>query len=401
VCPVLQAGVEELCRCVDEERSCKMVDLDLEDIESLRSSVRGMLDRRSGVGMVRGWIEPEPPQIPDNIWRELVEIGASSLLIPPAFGGTGSGFVSAAVLAEELGAHLTPSPYLSSAVLATWALVRSSSTALQDSWLPKLAAGEAQGTVALGSPDGGGRRLDLVIRHDRSGTPICDGVARYVMDGASTDFAVVAAIDDESATPVVAAIPLHRENVSWLPVSVIDRTRSVVHLTFENVRIEQADILAQGQAGRDLLDTLIDAGTVILAADGLGCAKRALNMSVEYAKSRRQFDRPIGSFQAIKHKLADMFVLCAAAEAAVVGAAKALDMATEGGRARISATGIYSRSAASRVTGDAIQVHGGIGFTWEHDCHLLFKRAKFDEIFLTDLWEQDDRLLQAKASGGS
>src|SRR5262249_54816540 len=132
---------------------------------------------------------------------------------------------------------------------------------------------------------------------------------------------------------------------------------------------------------------------VAIAADAVGAARRALDMAVEYAKQRVQFGRVIGSFQAIKHKLADMYVLQQAAEAAIEGAAEAMDIDPLGSRRRAATAGTFCRVAASRIVGDAIQAHGGIGFTWEHDCHLLFKRAKFDEVYLSDVWDQQDRLM--------
>jgi alkylation response protein AidB-like acyl-CoA dehydrogenase len=153
-------------------------------------------------------------------------------------------------------------------------------------------------------------------------------------------------------------------------------------------------VLADGATAVAALDRLVDVAAVALAADGLGAAQRSLDMAVEYAKQREQFGRVIGSFQAIKHKLADMFVLVEGARAAVEGAAEALDLDPLEARRRVATAGSFCRAAASRVTGDSVQVHGGIGFTWEHDCHLLLKRAKFDEIYLTDLWSQRERLIE-------
>jgi alkylation response protein AidB-like acyl-CoA dehydrogenase len=161
------------------------------------------------------------------------------------------------------------------------------------------------------------------------------------------------------------------------------------------VGVPDEAVVAAGEEATALLDGLIDIAAVALAADAVGAALRALELSVDYAKQRVQFGRVIGSFQAIKHKLADMFVLAEGAKAAVAAAADALDSEPARARRRAAAAGAFARQAASRIVGDAVQTHGGIGFTWEHDCHLLLKRAKFDEVYLTDVWSQRERLLQA------
>jgi hypothetical protein len=160
----------------------------------------------------------------------------------------------------------------------------------------------------------------------------------------------------------------------------VDRTRQVARVVFRDVRVPAS---ARLPGGGEALTAMSDRGSVALAADALGAARRALDMAAGYAKQREQFGRPIGSFQAIKHKLADMYLLVQGAAVAVEGAAEALDA---GGDARrpVAVAASYARDAAVKVTGDAIQVHGGIGYTWEHDCHRLFKRAKFDEAFLGD-----------------
>jgi alkylation response protein AidB-like acyl-CoA dehydrogenase len=182
----------------------------------------------------------------------------------------------------------------------------------------------------------------------------------------------------------------------------IDRTRSLADLSFDNVHVDASSVIAAGEAAPMLLDRIVDIGAVALAADAMGAAHRAFDLALAYAKEREQFGRPIGSFQAIKHKLADMYVLAIGADAAIKSAADSIDRGDASARRRAAVAGLFARKAAAFIAGEALQIHGGIGFTWEHDCHLLLKRTKLDLLLLSDTWTQGERLLESvSALGGS
>jgi alkylation response protein AidB-like acyl-CoA dehydrogenase len=201
-----------------------------------------------------------------------------------------------------------------------------------------------------------------------------------VLDAADAQVLLVAARPAVGSGPALFAVEAGTPGVEISEQLSVDRTRQISTVTFRDVRLAGS---ARLPLAAEALTAVQQRGAVALAADAVGAARRALDMSVEYAKQREQFGRPIGSFQAIKHKLADMYLLVQGAALAVEGAARALDAGQDASRL-VAVAGSYARDAATRVTGDAIQVHGGIGYTWEHDCHRLFKRAKFDELYMGD-----------------
>jgi alkylation response protein AidB-like acyl-CoA dehydrogenase len=313
--------------------------------------------------------------------------------VPGEYGGLAAGGGAATIVLTALGAHTAPVPFLSSALLATTAFGSGRPLAAAR-WLPQLGGGQAIGTVALTGLSGriGAADLDAVVRREGDGYRL-DGMAGFVLDGAVADVVVTAARDDSTGGRCLVSIA-RQHGVTVESVPCVDRTRQLTHLRFDDVHVDNPAVVSDGDECEQLVERLTDIAALGLAADASGAADRALDLAVEYAKQRIQFGRVIGSFQAIKHKLADMFVLAEAAKAAVEGAASALDNDAGQARRRAAAAGAFARQAASRIVGDAVQTHGGIGFTWEHDCHLLLKRAKFDEVYLTDLWTQRERLLR-------
>jgi alkylation response protein AidB-like acyl-CoA dehydrogenase len=263
---------------------------------------------------------------------------------------------------------------------------------LRKQWLPGIASGEIIGTVAFAGEGGRihGDLLPLVL-HETSHDARLDGVAPFVLDGAEADVVIVGAKSDGG--PTLVAVPVSAARAERR--ASIDRTRSIADLHFENVRVDKESVVAVGEAATVLLDHVVEVGVVALTADAMGAARRAFESSLEYAKQREQFGRPIGSFQAIKHKLADMYVLVTGSDAAIEAAADSLDRGDELARRKAAAAAVFGRSAAAKVAGDAVQIHGGIGFTWEHDSHLLLKRTKLDLLLLSDSWTQGDRLVSA------
>jgi alkylation response protein AidB-like acyl-CoA dehydrogenase len=333
----------------------------------------------------------KPARRPAPVWEaetpdpatvaQAAELGWTGLLVDERHGGAGAGMLEAVVVAEEVGAHLSPLPFLSSAVLAATALSVGSDAAQQDRWLPGLAAGSLRATVAV-TGRSGRTALDLLdLRASEDSSEIVlTGDAGFVLDAADAQVLLVAARPAVGSGPALFAVEAGTPGVEISEQLSVDRTRQISTVTFRDVRLAGS---ARLPLAAEALTAVQQRGAVALAADAVGAARRALDMSVEYAKQREQFGRPIGSFQAIKHKLADMYLLVQGAELAVEGAARALDAGQDASRL-VAVAGSYARDAATRVTGDAIQVHGGIGYTWEHDCHRLFKRAKFDELYMGD-----------------
>jgi alkylation response protein AidB-like acyl-CoA dehydrogenase len=365
--------------------------IDAEAARELRDTVQGVLRRRSSSTQVRAITEADGG-FDRSLWREMCDLGWAGLLVPEAYDGADAGMAAAAIVLEGLGAHVTPSPFLSSAVLATVAL-KHSATQKAGEWLTRLAAGDAFGTVAFTAKAGRAQTGLYGVTAAEAGTGYrLNGTASFVLDAGADLIVVAAALSGET---LLAAVPGAANGVSRERVQNVDRTRELAHVGFGDVAVGPENVLAIGSDADRIVETVIDAAALALGADALGAAERALSMSVEYAKQRVQFGRLIGSFQAIKHKLADMYVLVEASKATIGGAASGFELGGSDVRRRAAAAGSFVRQSASRVVGDAMQAHGGIGYTWEHDCHLLLKRAKFDEFFLTDLWSQRERLVTA------
>jgi alkylation response protein AidB-like acyl-CoA dehydrogenase len=320
---------------------------------------------------------PEP--VPVSAVRQAAALGWTGLLVDEEYGGAGAGMLEVIIIAEEVGAALSPLPFLSSAVLATTALSIGGSAEHRRQWLPLLASGDRRATVALTGPTGrlDDELIDIVATADGNEV-VLDGTAGFVLDAVDADLLIVAARRTDTGRVDLIAVPADAPGLVITEHLAIDRTRHLATVEVRNLRVDGSAALPESAAA---LAALQQRASVAIAADALGAARRALDLAVEYAKQREQFGRPIGSFQAIKHKLADMYLLGQGARLAVEGAARALDDGADA-RRLVSVAGSYAIDAATKVTGDAIQVHGGIGYTWEHPGHRLFKRAKFDELYL-------------------
>jgi len=353
-----------------------------EELADLRASVRALLERRCSSERVREVAYSAAP-FDAELWTALAgDLGVAALTVPEAAGGIGADPEAVAVVAEELGRALAPVPFLSSAVLATTAFVRADGRPAAAAWLPRLAEGTV-GTAAVTGADGvpGVDRLD--VRASLSGEGyVFDGTAGYVPDVAVAEVVVVAARGE--AGPVVGVVA--SGDLAVEPVVVHDRTRRLSTVRLTGVAVPPEAVLAEGDEAAELLAAVYRHGAAALAADAAGGARKVHELAVQYAKDRVQFDRQIGSFQAVKHKLADMYVQVEGASAAASGAAAAA--AADDART-LALTANFAFEAYTEVAGDAIQVHGGIGYTWEHDCHLFFKRAQLDEALLGDAaWQR-------------
>jgi alkylation response protein AidB-like acyl-CoA dehydrogenase len=333
--------------------------------EMLRASVRAFLADRSPISAVRAAYDA--PAADRAVWDGLVGLGVVGLLAGDEHTGTSTststspGMVDAAVVLEELGRAVCPAPYASSAIGAV--------ALADDALLPRLAAGAVIGTVAVFEAGTRFSWCTPATRAARDGDGYrLDGVKVHVPDAGAADVVLVTALDDDGALGVFATDDFTAE-----PVPTVDGSRKQGRVALDAARARRVDL--GGRSTRDAITSALDRLGVALAVDGVGAAQRALELAVDYAKERVQFDRPIGSFQAVQHLCADMLRTVELARAAAYYACWALDAAdpAEAHRAATMARA-FAADALPSLGATAIQVFGGIGFTWEHDIHLYFKR---------------------------
>ncbi|MEU5216897.1 acyl-CoA dehydrogenase family protein [Streptomyces sp. NPDC020807] len=330
-----------------------------EEQEELRSAVRAVLARHPG----------------DAAWGPLTgQIGVAGLAVPEEFGGAGYGAREVGVVMEELGRELSPVPYLGSAVLTVAALLGSGDGEACARLLPGLAAGDAVGALAWAEGEGwdpSAVRAGATAAPD--GTWRISGVKEHVLGGAEAHVLVVAARAPEGVSLFEVAVD--GPGVAREPLVTMDATRAQARVVLDGA---EARLIGAGGAGDRVLAEVLDLACTALAAEQVGAAARCLEITLDYARERVQFGRAIGSFQAVKHRLADAYVLVESARSAALGAAFAADehRAEAAGFTRLAAAAKSACSEAfSTVAGEMIQLHGGIGITWEHDAHRYFKRA--------------------------
>nr|WP_202512223.1 acyl-CoA dehydrogenase family protein [Streptomyces sp. SID3343] len=315
----------------------------------------------------------------EGLWKAVAaELGLAGLLIPEEYGGAGAGPREVAVALEELGRAVAPVPFLASAVLATQALLASPASAARDAALRALADGTRTGTLAVTANTWPGAGFPLSV----TGSPDADGL---LLTGAVTgvlaadraDLLVVPAlVDGERQLTLVAGDAAHLVRRS---VTSLDATRPVGELTLDQVR---AVVVAGPDTAQEALGQALRYGAALLASEQLGVAQRALDEAVSYLKVRHQFGRPIGSFQALRHRAADLWSDIAAARAAARYAAACLAEGSPDAAVATALAQAYCGDVAVRAAEECVQMHGGIGFTWEHPAHLYLKRAMSSALLL-------------------
>ncbi len=357
----------------------------------LRESAREFLARECPMAVVRS-VSDDGKAFPEPLWRQIAELGWPGLVLPERHGGAGLGMLELAILLEEMGRVLLPGPFLSSVALGGLAVAIAGTPEQQARWLPDLAAGRRRATLALADADATGQGAGAA-RPDarREGAALrLDGERRFVLDAEGADALVVPASLEDGET-VLLWVESDARGLDLRPVSWVDGTRRVCEVRLDGVAVDaEAARLGGPGAGAEALGSLLDRARIALCADLCGIAGRVLELSVAYAKTREQFGRPIGSFQAIQHRCADMLVDVEAMRSATWYAAWALDAdAPDAHRAACMAKA-WCADAGPRVAGCGIQIHGGQGFTWEQDLHLYYKRAKSSELLLGDAtWHRE------------
>ena len=351
-----------------------------EEQEELRRTVRSFLEDKSSSPEVRRLMETTEGYDP-AVWSQMAnQLGLQGLAIPEEFGGSGFSYVELVVVLEEMGRALLCAPYFSTVALAANTILHSGDDAAKKELLPGIASGETIATLAFTEDNGRWDAEGITMTASKAGDGYTlDGHKMFVIDGHNANLVLVAAKTGEGIS--LFSVEGDAAGLTRTPLTTMDQTRKQARLEFSGV---PAKLIGTEGKGWDTLSRVLDLAAVALAAEQVGGAQKCLDMSVEYAKVRVQFGRPIGSFQAIKHKCADMLLEVESAKSAAYYAGWAAAELNDELPVVASLAKAYCSDAYFHAAAENIQIHGGIGFTWEHDAHLYFKRAKSSELLLGD-----------------
>ncbi len=351
-----------------------------EEQDQLRSFVRQFLEEKSSEETVRELMETESGY-DEAVWSQMAEqLGLQSLIIPEEYGGQGFGWVELIVILEEMGRSLLCAPFFSTAVLATSALMLADDADAAGDYLPRIASGELIATVAMTEENGRWDETGVTATATQDGDAwTLNGAKHYVIDGHIAGLVIVAARSGAGVS--LFAVEGDAAGMTRTPLATMDQTRKQAKIELSNT---PGRLIGTDGSGWDTMVRVLDRAAVGLAAEQVGGAQMVLDMAVEYAKVRVQFGRPIGSFQAIKHKCADMLLEVESAKSAAYYAAWCAAEDNDELPAMASLAKSYCSEAYFHATAENIQIHGGIGFTWEHPAHLYFKRAKSSELLFGD-----------------
>lgn len=337
----------------------------------LKSTVKRFAEEQCPPSRVRTIMESDTAHDPE-VWQGLTDLGIGGLIVPAEHGGSELELLDLALVAEEFGYAATPGPFLGSA-MATVAINHAADTGLQSTWLPRIASGEALATIAFGEADSewAPARYKARVSNGR-----LTGTKPLVPYANVADILVVAAAAE--AGPDLFLVERNAPGVAISPLKVVDMTRKLQAVTFTETPVAR---LGGGVAA---IQRALDAGCVLLAADAYGGAKRCLDMTVQYALQREQFGQVIGAFQGVKHQIANCAAELEPSLSLYWYAAHAFDHIRDQAERHAAIAKAHLTDVYDRITRDAIELHGGIGFTWEFDLHLWFRRAIFDRSFLGD-----------------
>ena len=365
-----------------------------EEQELLRDTARKFLDGQCTTKLVREMMATETA-VTDAFWRQLAENGWLGIAYPEEDGGSGLGLVDLVVLMEEVGRAVMPGPYPATVLLGGATIAEAGSAAQRGEWLPRIAAGEAKATLAVVEPnarwDAAG--ITATAREARGGFAL-SGTKMFVPDAHLADVLVVVARSRDGSTMEDGiSLFLVPKNLPGLDIRLlpsVDETRKLCEVRLDNVALPASALLGELHQGWPPLTRVIDRAAVALSAEICGAAQRVLDMTVEYAKLRVAFGKPIGTYQGVKHKCADMLVEIENAKSLTYYAAWAFDEGDAEAALAVSMAKAAASDAGRKVCAAGIQLHGGIGMTWEHDLQLYLKRAKADEVAFGDAsWHRE------------
>jgi alkylation response protein AidB-like acyl-CoA dehydrogenase len=370
-----------------------------ESQQILRSNARKFFANECPPAEVRRIMETETA-FDAGLYAKIAEQGFTGLLFPEQYGGLGLGRIEMAVLLEEMGKALVPGPYFSTVFLSGTVIDAAGSHEQKEKYLQPLAEGSARAALAM-LEEPSASWDPAAVRMTASADGLLTGRKVFVQDAAVADLLVVVA--REAATGELALYAVDATKAaSVTPMRGMDLTRRISAVTFDRT---PGDLLAAGAAAEKALESALQTATVALSAELTGVMQRAMDLSVDYAKARKQFGKPIGSYQAVQHQCADMYLWTESSRSAVLYAAWALDNRAPDAAKAVSIAKMYTSDAGREIGSRAIQVHGGNGFTWENDCHLCFRRAKVSETMLGDPSYHREKIAQlvidAVEAGGS
>mgnify|MGYP001828996782 FL=1 len=369
-----------------------------EEQNELRRAARRFLEVQSSEERVRAAMETEQGY-DSAVWQQLSEeLAWTALTIPETHGGLGMSYLDLHTLMEEMGRALLCAPFFSTVCLGANALLVAGSDPLKERYLPSIASGELTATLAYEEKNRnrGADAVEATFSRD-GGDYVLRGNKQFVIDGHSADLLIVAARAEKSRGPEgvsLFALPadakgLHR---TWTPTR--DQTRRLASLELDRVRLPSEALLGDEGGGWETCERTLDLARIALSAEQVGGAEMCLDTAVEYAKVRKQFGRAIGSFQAIKHKCADMLTMIESARSAAFYASALAAQDEPDLRDAASSAKAFCSETFFHCAAENIQIHGGIGFTWEHPAHLYFKRAKSTESLLGDPSFHRERVAQ-------
>ena len=373
------------------------MEFDLTDTQKLfKSSARELFAQECPSQLVREMIEKNEPYS-EHLWEKLVEQGWTGLIFSEDDGGLGLGMVEMVVAFEEMGRALVPGAFLSTTALAGSLVQAAGESEQRQKRLQAIAEGSAKATLALLEESARWDLDGVALRATETADAVkLSGKKLFVSDAEVADFILVAARLGSDLAVVV--VDKNAEGLSVNPMPAIDATRRLCEVTFDET---EAELLAKGEAARQALEHALDVATLAVAAEMVGGMHWVMDASVEYAKTRKQFGKPIGQFQAVQHHCANMLLMTESARSAVYYAAWVMGNAPELAPLAVSMAKAYTSDAYREVGNLGIQVHGGIGFTWDENIHFYYKRAKASELMFGDASYHRERIARLVVDGAS
>ncbi len=335
---------------------------------------------------------------PDALWKGMAELGWMGIPFPEEFGGLGMGFLELSMVLEEMGRVSLPGPYFASVVLGGFTLMLGGSAQQKSQWLPSIADGSRKATLALYEPDGQFLPERCATRAERTADGfVLSGVKLFVLAGDEADLIICPATDADGRTSLFV-VDAGSAGVSRKRLPTLDITRPLSEVRLERVVVPHANLLGEPGSANLVLARVCDFAAIALGVEMLGGIRHVRDLTVDYVKQRVQFGKPIGSYQAIKHKCADLHMRTETVDAAARYAAWTADQALKGADVPLAYTAsvakVFCQQGFYRSASDAIQAHGGMGFTWEYELHLYLKRAKGVEVMFGDESFHRERVIE-------
>lgn len=359
-----------------------------EEQEMLKTMARDFFTNECPKTHVREMMDDEKGYSPE-LWKKMAELGFLGLVIPEEYGGTGGNFIDLMVLMQEMGRAVLPSPFISTVLLAGIPLLAAGTEEQKKEFLPKIAAGDVILALALSEPNGDLGADAIEIEAVAEGNDyIINGTKLFVLDAAAADHILCATRTKRTKDPeegiTLFLIDAKADGVHVTSLKTMDETRKQCEVLFKNVKVPAKSMVGELHQGWPILKKTLNQATAMLCGEMVGGLDTVMEMTLDYAKQRIQFGVPIGSFQAIKHKFADMLIQVEYARSLTYYAAWTVDQDIPDSPVAVSTAKSWCGDAYKHVTNEGVQIHGGIGFTWDHDMHLYFKRAKFSDTAFGD-----------------